>query len=111
MHAWFFLQVRDELSSLLRQFIGDVTIPDGDRLIRHVWGSDKYARGTYSSPGLSARETDFETLAKPYFPDGSRKSGIFFAGEACSPNYWSFMQGARISGLKAADEVAGLLQG
>ena len=103
-------QIKKGLSDLLRQFIGDPTLPDANRILRHTWTNDKYTLGTYSSPRFVARETDYETLATPFFPGKSKKSGIFFAGEACSPDYWSFMHGARFSGLKAAEEIAELLR-
>lgn len=107
--SFFHVKVKQGLSDLLRQFIGDLTLPDANRILRHPWTNDRYTMGTYSSPKYVAREADIETLAAPYFPGRSKKSGIFFAGEACSPEYWSSMHGARFSGLKAAEEVADLL--
>ena len=98
------------MSGLLRQFIGDPTLPDADGVLRHAWTNDIYTMGAYSNPKLKASGRDYKSMAKPYFPDGSRKSGILFAGEACSPDYWSFMHGARFSGLKAAQDVADALK-
>ena len=98
------------MSALLRQFIGDPTLPDADGIDRHAWTRDKYTMGAYSNPRVKATGKDYKTLAKPYFTDESKKSGILFAGEACSPDYWSFMHGARFSGLKAAQDIADALK-
>ena len=73
----------------------------------HPWGSDPFARGSYSYavPGMAACR---EKLAIPV--DGR----LFFAGEACSLRDFSTAHGAFITGVTAADQAIaarGLLLG
>jgi monoamine oxidase len=64
----------------------------------HLWGADPLARGSYSyaPPGHA---DDRARLAAPV--DGR----LFFAGEACSPNFFTTAQGAYRSGDDAAAAV------
>jgi len=64
----------------------------------HPWGSDPFARGSYSYavPGMAACR---EKLASPV--DGR----LFFAGEACSRSEFSTAHGAFITGVAAADQA------
>jgi Flavin containing amine oxidoreductase. len=59
------------------------------------WHLDPFARGAYSSarPGHAHRRAD---LAAPL---GDR---LFFAGEACSLDFFSTCHGAHLSGIEAA---------
>ncbi|HZT90123.1 MAG TPA: NAD(P)/FAD-dependent oxidoreductase [Stellaceae bacterium] len=61
-----------------------------------AWRADAYARGSYSyaRPGHA---DDRAILAAPV--DGR----IFFAGEACSPNFFSTIHGAWLTGVAAAE--------
>ena len=63
------------------------------------WFLDPHARGSYSAamPGHAHRRAD---LAAPL--DGR----LFFAGEACSPDFFSTCHGALLSGITTADAVA-----
>jgi monoamine oxidase len=64
----------------------------------HLWGADPFARGSYSyaPPG---HVDDRARLAAPV--DGR----LFFAGEACSPDFYTTAQGAHRSGVDAAEAV------
>jgi monoamine oxidase len=64
----------------------------------HLWGADPFARGSYSyaPPGHVA---DRARLAAPV--DGR----LFFAGEACSADFFTTAQGAHRTGIDAADAV------
>jgi len=64
----------------------------------HPWGSDPFARGSYSYavPGMADCRGN---LASPV--DGR----LFFAGEACSRSDFSTAHGAFITGITAADQV------
>ncbi len=68
-----------------------------------AWFLDPHARGSYSAalPGHAHRRAD---LAAPL---GGR---LFFAGEACSPDFFSTCHGAHLSGITAADAVAEALR-
>lgn len=82
----------DELAGLFGADIRrEVTL-----LAATAWRQDPWARGSYSyaRPGHAG---DRAVLAAPV------EDRLFFAGEACSPNFFSTAHGAYISGLAAAD--------
>ncbi len=64
----------------------------------HCWGRDPFALGSYSS-------------ALPGFVDGRKilaepvDNRLFFAGEACSPNFFSTAHGGFLSGVAAAEQA------
>jgi len=64
----------------------------------HPWGSDPFARGSYSYavPGMAACR---EKLARPV------DDRLFFAGEACSLGDFSTAHGAFITGVSAAEQA------
>ena len=61
-----------------------------------AWLQDPWARGSYSY-ALPGHADDRAVLAAPV--DGR----LFFAGEACSPNFFSTAHGAWLSGITAAE--------
>jgi monoamine oxidase len=61
-----------------------------------AWLSDPWARGSYSY-ALPGHADDRALLAAPV------DDRLFFAGEACSPNFFSTAHGAWLSGISAAD--------
>jgi monoamine oxidase len=60
-----------------------------------AWRRDPWARGSYSY-ALPGHAGDRAVLAAPV------EDRLFFAGEACSPNFFSTAHGAYLSGLAAA---------
>lgn len=64
----------------------------------HLWGADPFAGGSYSY-ALPGHVDDRAKLAAPV--DGR----LFFAGEACSPDFFTTAQGAFRSGADAAEAV------
>jgi monoamine oxidase len=64
----------------------------------HCWGSDPFARGSYSYALLGKRDCR-AILAAPV--DGR----LFFAGEACSQNDFSTAHGGYLTGVAAADQA------
>jgi monoamine oxidase len=62
------------------------------------WGVDPCAGGSYSH-ALPGRAGDRAILSQPV------EDRIFFAGEACSPNWFSTAHGAWLTGQQAADAV------
>ena len=88
----------DELAGLFGSEIRTRLSP----LAASAWQSDPYALGSYSY-ALPGHADDRARLAEPV--DGR----LFFAGEACSPNFFSTAHGAYETGLRAADAlIAGL---
>jgi monoamine oxidase len=65
-------------------------------LERSAWRSDPFARGSYSY-ALPGHADDRARLAMPV------DDRLFFAGEACSVNFFSTAHGAYETGLAAAD--------
>jgi monoamine oxidase len=61
-----------------------------------AWEQDPWARGSYSY-ALPGHADDRAALAAPV------DDRLFFAGEACSPNFFSTAHGAWISGTAAAE--------
>lgn len=64
----------------------------------HAWGTDPFARGSYSS-ALPGRADGRAVLAAPV------DDRLFFAGEACSRHDFSTAHGAYLTGIAAADGV------
>jgi monoamine oxidase len=64
----------------------------------HCWGGDPFARGSYSYalPGLAECRTALAAAVD---------NRLFFAGEACSPRYYSTAHGAFLTGVAAAEQV------
>jgi monoamine oxidase len=69
-----------------------------DPLAASSWRRDKWACGSYSY-ALPGHAGDRAVLAAPV------DDRIFFAGEACSPNFFSTVHGAFESGFAAAEAV------
>ena len=61
-----------------------------------AWQRDPWARGSYSY-ALPGHADDRAVLAAPV------DDRLFFAGEACSPNFFSTAHGAWLSGIAAAE--------
>jgi monoamine oxidase len=61
-----------------------------------AWLQDRWARGSYSY-ALPGHAGDRAVLAAPV------DNRLFFAGEACSPNFFSTAHGAYMTGLAAAE--------
>ena len=102
-HAWhleqggekaFFDFAASELADLLgRDFVKRIKPAQ-----MHLWGSDPFARGSYSS-ALPGQAGCRPALAAPV------DNRLFFAGEATSVHDYSTAHGAYNTGLRAADEM------
>ena len=77
-------------------------IPDPTAWLITRWGSDPFAWGSYSSPGVGASNADRDTLAEPI------SDRLFFAGEATIANHSATVHGAYISGERAAERIVEL---
>jgi monoamine oxidase len=89
----------DELARLLGNDVRKRMAP----LASTAWLQDPWARGSYSF-ALPGHADDRAVLAAPV---GDR---LFFAGEACSPNFFSTAHGAWISGITAAEATLASLK-
>ncbi|KAH9994160.1 vacuolar protein sorting 33A-like protein [Xylariaceae sp. FL0662B] len=87
----------DEATEVLRSIYG-ARVPRPVHSIVTRWGSDKFARGAYSSAGPTMQPDDYQTMAKPV-------GNLFFAGEHTIETHPATVHGAYLSGLRAASEV------
>ena len=69
-----------------------------------AWLHDPWARGSYSF-ALPGHADDRAVLAAPV------DNRLFFAGEACSPNFFSTAHGAWLSGIAAAEAALANFRG
>lgn len=88
----------EECLHQLRNVFGTQNVPPPVESIVTRWGSDRFARGTYSFVAAEARAGDYDLIAAPV-------SNIFFAGEATIATHPATVHGAYLSGLRAAHEV------
>ena len=82
----------DELARLLGNDIRRRIAP----LASSAWQQDAWARGSYSY-ALPGHADDRARLTAPV------DDRLFFAGEACSPNFFSTAHGAFMTGVAAAE--------
>ncbi|KAK5271466.1 hypothetical protein LTR99_001378 [Exophiala xenobiotica] len=82
----------------LRNVFGSMNVPPPVESIVTRWGSDRFARGTYSYVAAEARPGDYDLIASPI-------QNLFFAGEATIATHPATVHGAYLSGLRAANEV------
>ncbi|BBY62474.1 flavin monoamine oxidase family protein [Mycolicibacterium helvum] len=77
----------------------DAPTPTGSIVTR--WGTDKYARGSYSFIAVGSSPDDMHALGEPV---GER---LLFAGEATNPQWFGTVHGAYLSGQREADRILG----
>lgn len=82
----------------LRNVFGQAKVPMPLETIVTRWGSDRFARGTYSFVAAEAEPQDYDVLAKSL-------GNLYFAGEATCGTHPATVHGAYLSGLRAASEV------
>ncbi|KAI0863288.1 Sec1-like protein [Xylaria cubensis] len=92
-----------EATDVLRRVFG-TKVPQPVHSIVTRWGSDKFARGSYSSAGPNMRVDDYQTMAEPV-------GNLFFAGEHTTNTHPATVHGAYLSGLRAASEVLDAMLG
>ncbi|KAL7628776.1 hypothetical protein AAE478_000291 [Parahypoxylon ruwenzoriense] len=92
-----------EATEVLRSVYGaKVPLPVHSIVTR--WGSDRFARGSYSSAGPSMQPDDYQTMAQPV-------GNLFFAGEHTTDTHPATVHGAYLTGLRAASEVFDIMLG
>jgi monoamine oxidase len=73
--------------------------PAPKAVLRTSWTNDPYSLGAYTYPSVYPVATAISALAASV---GGR---LFFAGEATDPTWYSYTQGAYLSGIRAANEL------
>ncbi|KAI0974228.1 Sec1-like protein [Xylaria arbuscula] len=92
-----------EATEVLRCVFG-TKVPQPVHSIVTRWGSDKFARGSYSSAGPTMHIDDYQTMAR-------QVGNLFFAGEHTTNTHPATVHGAYLSGLRAASEVLDAMLG
>jgi monoamine oxidase len=105
-----FARELEELGTMVEAARAELVNAFGSKVTQHLtdplstaWYLDPDSRGSYSAalPGHGHRRAD---LAAPL---GDR---LFFAGEACSPDFFSTCHGGYLSGIAAADAAEAALK-
>ena len=95
IEAWSDVRVVSSAMATLKTIFGNNLPNPVDYQITR-WATDRFARGSYSYNALNSTPAMRNALARPL--DGR----LFFAGEACSKDYFGTAHGAYLSGLQAA---------
>ncbi|KOB58253.1 Spermine oxidase [Operophtera brumata] len=76
--------------AVIRQFMGDVAVPDPIEMIRSSWYSNPFTRGSYSYDNTLAPQfpNARKDLGKPLI-DAAGQPRVLFAGEATDPTHFS----------------------
>lgn len=96
-------EISQTCTSLIRQFIGDPSVPYPQRIIKSQWVSNPYSLGSYSYSGFSTLKDSYSTLAAPLVVASNPQ--VCFAGEATHAKWYSTIHGARSSGLREAQRI------
>ncbi|WP_431230950.1 flavin monoamine oxidase family protein [Mycolicibacterium psychrotolerans] len=86
-------------SDAVKELITAIDAPNPTGSIVTKWGTDRYARGSYSFIAVGSSPDDMQALGEPV---GER---LMFAGEATNPEWFGTVHGAYLSGLREADRV------
>lgn len=86
-----------EATEILKGVFGK-NVPDPVEAIVTRWGSDRFARGSYSSAAPHMKPEDYDLMARPI-------GNLAFAGEHTIGTHPATVHGAYLSGLRAASEV------
>ena len=97
------LVVIENCTRLLREFLGNPSIPPPQKIMRSKWCTNPYFLGSYSYISMNSTPKDIETLAQPVC--SGKVPRLLFAGEATSSNAYSTMHGARNSCLREAQRL------
>ena len=92
-------QVTEHAVAALASMFGAAQVPPPLRTLVTRWGSDKYARGSYSYVHVGASGADYATLGEPV---GER---LHFAGEHTIMEHPATVVGAYLSGLRAGRAI------
>ncbi|KAJ5740436.1 hypothetical protein N7493_000308 [Penicillium malachiteum] len=96
-------QTKGEILDVLRKMFPEKTIPEPTSFLYPRWSTEPWAHGSYSNwpPGTTLEM--HENLR-------ANTDRLWFAGEATSPTYFGFLQGAWFEGQDAGRQVAAALQ-
>ncbi|TQK52865.1 monoamine oxidase [Streptomyces sp. SLBN-118] len=100
IESWSDTRIVDSAMETLRTIFGrDIPAPTGFQISR--WASDPYARGAYSFNKVGSTPAMRDQLA------ATVEDRVYFAGEATHRTSFATVHGAYLSGIRAAQEIAG----
>ena len=99
--------VIETCAQIIRQFLGNPSIPRPTKMVRSSWCTNPFTRGSYTYIGMGSDESDITNLAQPVCSDDNIPR-LLFAGEATSLTAYSTMHGARSTGLQQAKKILSL---
>jgi monoamine oxidase len=92
------LELKDKTLAEIRTMFGD-NAPAPTAVLRTRWHDDPYSGMSYSYPRVEDMPKAIAALAAPV------SGRLFFAGEATDQKWYSFVHGAYLSGIRAANEL------
>ena len=105
-------EVLGDVLATLRTIFQGTEVPEPISYQITKWGSDKYARGSYTYLPPGCTDQDFHVLQSPINGNGdsilletSETFRVFFAGEHTTALHPSMAHGAMLSGFRAAREI------
>ncbi|KAJ5949632.1 hypothetical protein N7454_001216 [Penicillium verhagenii] len=96
-------QTKREIMDVLRKMFPEKNIPDPTSFLYPRWSTEPWAHGSYSNWPPATTLEMHENLR-------ANTDRLWFAGEATSPTYFGFLQGAWFEGREAGRQIAALLQ-
>jgi len=105
------IQVLETCSQRLRNHLNsDVLYTEPIALIRSLWHSNAYTRGSYSYRSMQSQKADVwaRDLAEP-LRDSNGQLRLFFAGEATHDHFYSTVHGAVETGFREAERITEII--
>ena len=97
-------QIQEEAMKVLREMYGP-DIPEPESIVVPRWNIDPLYRGSYSNWPLGVLDDHHENLRQPV-----GEGRVMFTGEAMSPEFFGYIQGAWTEGIASADVVGKCLK-
>ncbi|KAJ6144426.1 hypothetical protein N7470_008321 [Penicillium chermesinum] len=94
---------RGEIMDVLRKMFPEKTIPEPTAFLYPRWSTEPWAYGSYSNWPPATSLEEHENLR-------ANTGRLWFAGEATSPTYFGFLQGAWYEGRDAGRQIAAIMQ-
>lgn len=96
--------------AVLKGIYGTDNVPEPKYYHVTRWGSDPWAKGSYSYVSTTSSGEDYDVMAEPVYPIDDNVENIlprlFFAGEHTNRNYPATVHGALLSGFREAGRIA-----
>jgi len=101
-------EIIEGASKLLRMFSGNAEVEVPYQVTRYPFLRSKHFLGTFSYPSVDTEPEDYQHLLEAV--PSAEVPRLLLAGEHTHPTHWSFLHGARSSGIDQADKVLKFLQ-